>query len=99
GAADEIRVVHTREGLLQLILNGHTLHEEAAANVTAVSILGSADADNIIVLSAGSIPVTIDGRGGGNRITIGDLLGGITSVGDVTVNGSDGTDTLWINGG
>jgi hypothetical protein len=72
-----------------------------AANIRSLTIRGTAGNDTIDLIGAlGVGPITIDGRGGNNRIEIGDA--GTGNLNDVTDNiiidgGGGGTNTLEVN--
>ncbi len=70
-AADTI--VARRNGLnLELTVNGQRYHTWPLAQITSLTIRGSADTDFITVDPALGINVTVDGRGGYNRLTVDD---------------------------
>jgi hypothetical protein len=93
GTADTI--VARRNGLtLELVVNGVVYHSTLQSDVSSLTILGSADRDLITVAGDFGIPVTVDGRGGADELTV----TGTTNNDTATITAADVTIALTPTG-
>jgi len=81
---------------VELFVNDARAHRELAANLTGVTILGSDDVDSVLANQDLGVPLTVDGRGGTDRLVINHTSAANGGADGVTVDSNAVAINSWL---